>query len=374
MKSLRDIVLSAMTGNETRNATPLLGVLYFFSKLYRCGVGFRSALYDSGIIRQKKLPCRVVSIGNLSVGGTGKTPMTIYLAQMLQDFGLRPVVLSRGYKSALEKKGGIVSDGETVFSGAETIGDEPLMMARTLKGIPVIVGRNRFDAGIQAVKDFKADVIVLDDGFQHRRLYRDLDLVLIDDKTFLGNGCLLPRGILREPPSGLARSHACVLTRSQENPTGHFEKLHHMFPGKEVFRAFHVPYIYGIFPGKKSSFQELSQPNNTKDFLFSKNASVFIFSGIANNAEFREMIKDKVKSAVGFKEFPDHHPYTQQELENIMRLSGHCKADVIITTEKDFSRLGFQFQCPIDLVVIGVKISFGNDEERFRGFICQHIQ
>jgi tetraacyldisaccharide 4'-kinase len=368
------MVLSAMTGNKSGNTTPLLLMLFLFSKLYGWVVGLRSVLYDWEIVRPKKLPCRVISIGNLSVGGTGKTPMTIYMAEMLRDFGLRPVVISRGYKGTLEKKGGIVSDGETLFSDAETAGDEPLMMARALTGIPVMVGRNRFDAGMRAVRDFNADVIVLDDGFQHRRLYRDVDLVLIDDKTFLGNGRLLPRGILREPTSNLARSHACILTRSLEIPIGHLEKLHQMFPEKEVFRSFHLSYIYGVFSAKTRHFEKQSLPMGSEDFSFLDNASVFIFSGIANNFEFREMVKAKVKSVAGFREYPDHHPYTRQELEEIIRLSHQWGADVLITTEKDFSRITDQMKWPFDLVVMGVKISFGKDEERFHQFIRQRIQ
>ncbi|MCU0598466.1 MAG: tetraacyldisaccharide 4'-kinase [Desulfobacterales bacterium] len=374
MKSLRNTILSAMTGNEFSNTTFSLSVLYLLSRLYGWGVGLRSSIYDAGFVRQKKLPCRVISIGNLTVGGTGKTPMTIYVARMLQDLGLRTAVISRGYKGAMERQGGIVSDGKTVFSGVETAGDEPLMMARSLRGIPVIVGRNRFNAGMLAIRDFSADVVVLDDGFQHRRLHRDVDLVLIDDKTFLGNGHLLPRGILREPPSVLARSHACVLTRSPKNPTGHFENLHQMFPGKEIFRAFHTPYIHGLFPEDPHDFAKQSPLVKPGDFSFLRNSSVFIFSGIAKNKEFQEMVKEKVKSVRGCREYPDHHFYTRGDMENIIGLAGQSGAEAIITTEKDFSRLGGRIQIPSNLVVIGVKISFGEDGERFSRFIQNRVQ
>jgi tetraacyldisaccharide 4'-kinase len=373
LKIFRDIVLSSMTGPEFRNSTPSLVVLYLFSKLYGLGVGLRSALYDTGVFRQKKLPCRVISIGNLSVGGTGKTPMTIYVARMLQDFGLRPVVISRGYRGALEKKGAIVSDRERVFSDAEAAGDEPLMMARALKGIPVMIGRNRFDVGMRAIRDFSADVIVLDDAFQHRQLHRDVELALIDDKTFFGNGHLLPRGILREPVSGLARSHACVLTRSLATPTGHFEKLCHMFPEKEIFRAFHMPYIHGMVQGKGQQPKHFYAPENPEDFSFLNRSHVFVFSGIAKNSEFREMVKEKVNTVAGCREYPDHHSYTLHDIEEILGQARQCATDTIITTEKDFSRLGHRAQGFNNLVVMGVTISFANDKERFHRFIRQHI-
>jgi tetraacyldisaccharide 4'-kinase len=374
VKSLKEIVLSVMTGNPIGHGKALPVVLNALSKLYGCGVGLRSALYDRGMIRRKKLPCRVISIGNLSVGGTGKTPMTIYVARMLLDFGLKPVVISRGYKGTLGKKGGTVSDGWALTEEAGAAGDEALMMAGTLKGIPVLVGKNRFDAGLRAIKDFGADVIVLDDGFQHRQLHRDLDLVLIDDKTFLGNGHLIPRGILREPASGLGRSHACVLTRARALPTGHFEKLRHMFPEKEIFRAFHAPYIYGVFQGKKQAAEKRLVLENPEDFSFLNHSVAFVFSGIANNAEFREMVGGHVRLIAGYREYPDHHPYTRQNLAEIIRRAGECGADAVITTEKDFSRLGGQMQCPVDLVVIGVKICLGEDEARFCRFIRNRIQ
>jgi tetraacyldisaccharide 4'-kinase len=362
-----------MSGNETRSKTLFLFVLFLASKIYGWGVRLRSAMYDLGMIRQKKLPCRVVSIGNLSVGGTGKTPMTVYVAQMLQDLGLKPAVVSRGYKGELEKTGGIVSDGETIFADSRKAGDEPFMMAQTLKGIPVLVGRNRYDAGLRAIREFSADVIVLDDGFQHRRLMRDLDLVLIDDGDFLGNGHLVPRGNLREPASGLSRCHACILTRSGLIPSKHKLELERMTPGKEVFRAFHAPYIHGVFQGDTRHSGKMAAPDDPEDFSFLSNSKAFVFSGIARNSEFRKMVIEKVKSIAGYLEYPDHHPYTHKDIENIIRHAGESGADAIITTEKDFQRVGRRLQSPIGLVVIGVKISFGDEGERFKNFIRQRI-
>ena len=176
----------------------------------------RARLYEKGVLPSKTLPCRVVSIGNLISGGTGKTPMTILVARMIRDMGYRVVVLSRGYRGRMEKTGGVVSDGRTIFKGPDDAGDEPYLMARILTGIPVVVGQRRYEAGMMAVKRFKPDVIVLDDAFQHLRLKRDLNLVLLDSRSPFGNGHMLPRGLLREPLSALRRAHAVVYTRSEQ--------------------------------------------------------------------------------------------------------------------------------------------------------------
>ena len=207
-----------MTGNNDHECFFLGYFLSMASKIYGGGVKLRQKLYQKGLVKSKRLPCMVISVGNLSVGGTGKTPMTIYLANLIQDFGNKAVVISRGYKGRAEKAGGIVSDGKVLLMGPETAGDEPYMMAVKLKNVPVIVGKNRFEAGMLAVRTFKPEVLVLDDAFQHLKLERDLDLVLLDCQRPFGNGHMLPRGIMREPVSALSRADALILTRSDVVP------------------------------------------------------------------------------------------------------------------------------------------------------------
>jgi len=186
-------IQAVMTGEKV--AGPILHfLLMFLSMLYGFAVKLRTILYDKKIVKSRKLPCAVISIGNLTVGGTGKTPMTIYIAKLLKGLGYQPAVISRGYKGLAENKGGVVSDRQKVILSPEFAGDEPFMMAQNLKEIPVLVGADRFQIGMTAVTQFSLDVIILDDAFQHRRLYRDLDIVLVDDKSLFGNGYLLPRG------------------------------------------------------------------------------------------------------------------------------------------------------------------------------------
>ncbi len=189
-------------------------LLTLLSKAYGTGVRLRRNAYASGFLKQKKLPCTVISIGNLTTGGTGKTPMTIYVAEQVRRLGYRVAVLSRGYKGAAEKSGGIVSDGNAVLMDPLSAGDEPFLLAASLKGIPVLVGHDRYQSGMHAINRFQTEVVILDDAFQHLALFRDVNLLLLDSSLPFGNGHLLPRGSLREPVSALDFSDALIMTRS----------------------------------------------------------------------------------------------------------------------------------------------------------------
>ncbi len=205
---------------QTADPVPALSVetgLRWVSYAYGFLMRARARLYQDGILAARRLPCRVVSIGNITAGGTGKTPMTIRVAKMIRDQGYRVAVISRGYRGRLEKRGGIVSDGSTILVGPRDAGDEPYLMASLLEGIPVVVGSRRYEAGLLTVAHFRPHVIVLDDAFQHLRLQRDLNILLLDSRAPFGNGHVLPRGRLREPLRALGRAHVFVLTRCQES-------------------------------------------------------------------------------------------------------------------------------------------------------------
>ncbi|OGR34068.1 MAG: tetraacyldisaccharide 4'-kinase, partial [Desulfobacula sp. RIFOXYB2_FULL_45_6] len=209
-----------VTGISGQDYSPALfsleWVLAGLSYLYGKGAGVWQWLYLKKILRQKELPCFVISIGNIVAGGAGKTPMTLYTAELLKKIGKKPVVISRGYKGVYDGDFCIVSDGRRVFSTAEESGDEPFMMASRLM-FPVVVGKDRFKAGMRAVDRFGPDVIVLDDGFQHLRLKKDLDILLFDFKNPLGNTRLLPAGRLRQSPQSSAkRADAVIFTRCPE--------------------------------------------------------------------------------------------------------------------------------------------------------------
>ncbi|MBU4464115.1 MAG: tetraacyldisaccharide 4'-kinase, partial [Proteobacteria bacterium] len=210
---IRTKIKSIMTGKDKTCFFSMGSFLFIISLAYGYAVKLREFCYKIGIVKSKRLLCAVISIGNITVGGTGKTPMTIKVAQIIRRLGYKVAIISRGYKGGAEKTGGIVSNGHTILMESDKAGDEPFMMASKLKDIPVVVGQNRYKAGWLAIKEFDPDVIVLDDAFQHLNLKRDIDIVLLDCEHPFGNAHLLPRGILREPISALKRSDAFVLTR-----------------------------------------------------------------------------------------------------------------------------------------------------------------
>ena len=355
----------------------LKSLLFILSLFYGGLVNFRSKAYDRGIIKSKKLPCKVISIGNITVGGTGKTPMTIYVAELVQKLGYVVAVISRGYKGELEKTGGIVSNGKTVLMGPEKAGDEPFMLAGRLKNIPLIVGKNRFEAGMQAVKKFNPDVIVLDDAFQHLKLKREINLMLLDAKRPFGNSHLLPRGILREPLTSLSRSDAFILTRSDCESEIEVKKtlaeLKGFIQGKPTFNTSHVPYVYIVEKGKHVPFKSISRKSFLYDFDFLRDRRVFSFAGIARNDDFRRTIERFKCIVTGFLEFPDHYSYSDDDLAKMLRLAKEANVEFLITTEKDHARIAQRTVWPNNLVVVGIKIFFKDDEKAFNDFIKKKL-
>ncbi len=320
----------------------------------------RAAAYRSGLLKTRRLPCRVISVGNITVGGTGKTPMTIYLAELLHRSGYTSVVISRGYKGKAEKHGGIVSDGRRFCMSVESTGDEPWLMARRLQrfGVPVIVGRNRFESGRLAVKMFQPDVILLDDAYQHRSLWRDLDLVLLDSHHPFGNMHLLPRGVLREPVSALHRADLFVLTRTDEDTEpAVVDRLRYVVGNRPVYAASHTPFISRWVPAGFSPGQGLAGAIGECGLPRLRGRNVFGFSGIAGNERFRQALESLGCHLVGFNGFADHHPYSRAEVTTLRRIAVQSGADVVCTTEKDFVRLARRGTWPLELAVIDVELS-----------------
>jgi len=374
LNKIKKKIENIMTGEGESSLSSVEFMLFTLSIFYGGLVKFRSKAYDKGIIKSKRLPCKVISIGNITMGGTGKTPMTIYVAELVQRLGFMVVVISRGYKGELEKTGGIVSNGKRVLMGPEKAGDEPFMMAGRLKNIPVIVGKDRFEAGIRAVKNFNPDVIILDDAFQHLKLKRDINLVLLDAKRPFGNLRLFPRGILREPPPSLLRSDAFVMTRSglasEIEVDNTLTGLKEFIQSKPVFKTSHAPYAYIVKKGKHIPFESISKSSLLYDFDFLKNRKVFTFAGIARNNEFYHTVESFKCDIEDFIGFEDHHRYSDNDLNRIFSLAEKTNVEFLITTEKDYARIANRTTWPIDLVVIGIEISFINDDSKaFADFI-----
>ncbi|MCP4670090.1 MAG: tetraacyldisaccharide 4'-kinase, partial [Desulfobacula sp.] len=275
------------SNDKTRCGPSLERFLYYLSQIYKIAVLFRHALFKFKIFKSRNLPCFVISIGNLVAGGTGKTPMTIYLARFLTSLGYKIAVVTRGYKGKFEHKGGIVCDGDKILCTQKEAGDEPYMMAHLLK-LPLIAGKNRFNAGMTALEKFSPDIIILDDAFQHIALKRDLNLLLLDAKNPLGNHHLLPRGTLREPPSSIERSDAVIYTRSSSNTSKnrHIDNINGILGNTPCFTSDHIPYINKVIP--ENSFLLSKESTREEISSYVQGKQILLFSGIANNANLKK--------------------------------------------------------------------------------------
>lgn len=329
------------TWNDQGGSGPLLLTLCVISKFYSSGLKIRDYFFRTGILRTRKLGCKILSIGNITVGGTGKTPAAIMVAGLLKENGFRPAVLSRGYGGNAEGKITVVSDGKQVKGKAAESGDEPVLIAQALKNIPVLTGKNRYAAGKYALENLAPDVIILDDGFQHRSLFRDIDIVLLDAGRPFGNGRLLPQGPLREPSNSLARADAVVMTRAAQTSKELEGLLKSIAPMVRIFKACHVPQAV-IDHGKGASYPP--------EFL--KGKKIAAFCAIADPASFRRTIEELGGNVLFFRNYLDHHRYSAQDLMDIAKESG--PADIILTTEKDGVKI--EHGALNNLYLLGIKM------------------
>lgn len=333
-------------------------VLALFSYLFGLGVRLRLIAYRRS--KRRSLPGFVVSIGNLTVGGTGKTPAACMLAEWALGEGYRVAVLSRGYGGHYRTKVLEVSDGNGINVGPAEAGDEPYLLAKKLRGVPLIISKRRYKAGLFAHKKFGTNFFILDDGFQHLVLKRDLDLVLIDALNPFGNGRLLPLGPLREPVNQLKRADAFIITRSNQISSGYDLRgiLNKRFPGKPIFREDHIPEKV-VFPSK----------NIVSDPEVLRGKHVMAFAGIARPEVFRETLIRLGTDLVFFKGFQDHYQFSHGEIEDLMAKKERIKADYLLTTEKDWVRLENLVTEYFDLAYLTIRFTLLSDQDRFFGMI-----
>ena len=358
---LRNRIESLARGDDRLQPVAIAAGLHVLSILYGAVMAMRARLYEKGLLPSKALPCRVVSIGNITAGGTGKTPMTIFVARTIKDLGYRVVVISRGYKGRMERSGGVVSDGRTLFHGPIDAGDEPYLMATALTDIPVVVGGDRYQAGMLAMRRFAPDVIVLDDAFQHLRLKRDLDLVLLDQRLPLGNGYLLPLGRLREPLSALRRAHALVFTRCNAAAPSH--RLPAQLRHRPAFHTIHVPVIKATHAADDLSFK------GGIDISTLQGRQAVAFSGLADNDQFFDSLEKDGCRLVHKFAFGDHHQYCAGDLDRIVRQAVGKGADLLITTAKDWVKIEHMYNWSLPVVAVDVCIGWQGDPARFRRFL-----
>lgn len=328
-------------------------LLSFLSFLYGIGVWLRNGLYGLGLLRSVKLPCFVVSVGNLTVGGTGKTPVVMHLAKKFAAKGKKVAVLTRGYARKGSEPVRAVKKDDT----AESVGDEPLLISRRLDPIPVVVGKDRARSGAWAIDHLKVDTLVLDDGFQYRKLRKDAEIVLIDATNPLGNGCLLPRGILRESPSSFKRANLVLLSKVEQceiinsKIAGLEERLHILNPRMGIAKAAYFPLQLIRLDGQERlSAGEIA------------GKSILAFSGIASPASFRKTLEGLGAKVLGERSFPDHHYYTDAEIRELVREAQDMKVCGLVTTEKDGVRIPrIDSDIPIWMLGIDIEIRSGNE-------------
>ena len=347
---LHNLILSKRAGFAAAFLRVLAGIV---SCAYSIVVQIRNFLYSRGIMKsfavtqaglkttdRTQQTVGVISIGNITAGGTGKTPMVIWLYNYLQNKGVKCSILTRGYKSA---GGG---------------NDEPAILAKNCPGASVVVNPNRLEGAIEAVKKHRAQVLIMDDGFQHRRLHRNIDIVTIDATRPFGFGKMLPAGLLREPITSLRRANAAIITRSNlvsENDLSDMENtLKKINPNMVISKAVHSP-LYVMSAGdKKIPLEQL------------KGKTVFAFCGIANPEAFFSTLKTLSVKVVGTGIYDDHYSYTIENVEQILQQAKQAGAEMVITTEKDSNKIS---GAGGDLAYLAIKIRFTAGEEQICGLI-----
>lgn len=333
----------------------LHSALFFLPLFYRAAVSLRLSLYRQGLMKSRRLPGKIVSIGNVTAGGTGKTPAVIMIAERARAWGRRVCVLTRGYGG--RRRGAmplVVSDTKGLLAGPEEAGDEAFLMARRLQGVPVMASPDRVRAGLEASRRWGCDLFILDDGFQHMALARDADIVLLDSERPFGNGLLLPLGPLREPVGSLKRADAVIITRAGGGMPASLGTL--SLGNKPVFTAEHVPRRIVMPAGGKGLPLE-----------YARGRKVLGFAGIGNPSSFKLTLDAMGAKVLAFEAFPDHHPYGPSDVRHLVSLGLERGAELALTTEKDFVRLG-AWNPPFEWGYVEVDFKV-NEEDGFFAFI-----
>jgi tetraacyldisaccharide 4'-kinase len=356
--SAQSYLLDVVQGRRKGPIAALVKVLLSVgSLLYNGGLKLFLLPYRLGLRKQARLSNPVISIGNLTVGGTGKTPMTQLLCEFFVERGIKVCVLNRGYRGGNEHGVGVVSDGKRVLLDAKAAGDEAFMLAGLLPGVPVVVGKDRRESGRLAIEEFHPDAIVLDDGMQFYQLHRDLDVVLVDAQRPFDNGWTFPRGLLREPPTHLRRAGCVVITHADRVDAAELcelkGKIATLAPGKPVFTAAH----------RVARLQALDRSSEkAPDWLAGRRIAALC--GLGNPAAFREQLERADAEVVHWTEFPDHHEPTLGELNEAITAACANEAEAIIVTEKDAVKIP-PLMRPIPFYALQVRMAV-DDEAAFQ--------
>ncbi|KAF0159248.1 MAG: tetraacyldisaccharide 4'-kinase [Syntrophaceae bacterium] len=349
--------------DSMRRISPTRLILLLFSLLYRLIIHWRNRLYDRQILKPVKLSCPVISVGNITVGGTGKTPCVIMLAKILQRHGWKPAIISRGYGAKSAQPVNIVSDGKSILLRADIAGDEPLLIARSLPDIPVVTGAKRRLTGPAAIDRFGANVLICDDAFQHRQIFRDIDIVLLDAEKPLGNGHLLPRGELRESADGLHRAGCFILTRINEtHPVNQDIAI--------IARTSNIPIFHAVH-----QFKEMIKPEESLSLPPGdlRGKKVCAFCGIARPASFKKTLLEADAKILSFDPYPDHHIFRDYDLEELKDKFTNLHADYLVTTEKDAMRLAGYPEFLKMVCILRMEMEIKPSLASFENFIIEQL-
>lgn len=354
----------------------IIFVLYLASLIYKGLVNLRLLGYELGFSGKERLKCFVISLGNITVGGTGKTPTAQRLAKEIRDMGYRVVILNRGYRAKFYGEVGIVSDGKNLNMDPAEAGDEAYMLAKHLPNVPVLIGARRAVTGQYAIENFGAEVVILDDGYQHWQVIRDLDILLVDAVSVFGNGHLLPRGTLRESMSHISRADVCLMTKVDQAREGSRELIRKTVrkynPTAQIVESIHQPRC--LIPLAEWS-TNLSGTGISVDTISGRR--VMAVSAIGNPASFERTLRDLGAEIISSLRYPDHHDYTVIEMEDILRQADSFAAEMIIVTEKDAVKIPDEVareQWNIPIFVISVEVTFQVGAEEFVKLLRQRLE
>ena len=355
--------------DQPASINALLAFLKLASFLFAAIVSIRYFLYRTGILRRYPLGIQVISIGNVTAGGTGKTPVTEIFARTLAAAGRKVAILSRGYRrkeaplwsrlfTQVVEPPLVVSDGRHVLLDSETGGDEPYMLASNLPGVAVVVDRNRVKAGRYAIKRLGCDTLILDDGFQYQKLKHSLEVVLVDATNPFGNGNMLPRGILREPVRNLARADIIFLTKCRGDVSDVRNEIRKYNEEAEIVECNHSPKV-------------LKDVWSREEFPLSwlKGKTVCTLSGVASPRGFEDSLRRLGAKVVWCERYADHHRYAPSEILYALNRTADMGADALVTTEKDAVRFPRFETTPVKCLYLRIAIEILSGAESFDSVI-----
>ena len=345
----------------------IMGVFYVFSLIYEQLVNLKLTMYRWGWAKKERLDCYVISLGNVTVGGTGKTPTAQHLAREISDMGYRVAILNRGYRAKWRGEVGIVSDGCTLKMDAETAGDEAFMLAKHLPNVPVLIGAQRAVTGRYAIEHFGAEVAILDDGYQHWQLARDMDILLVDAVNVFGNGYLLPRGTLREPLSHIDRADVCLMTKVDQAAPGAIAHIWETFRSYNqdglVLESIHQP---RQFVRLSDWYEDIAAGGVPVTEMEGK--KVLAVSAIGNPASFEQTLADLGIEMVESMRYPDHHDYGERDMAEVLYRAETLGVEAIVITEKDAVKVPgdvVRAKWRIPMYVISVEVTLQKGREEF---------